>query len=144
MLNGTNIEFARLHNERVVLETIRHFEPVSRAEIARLSGLTVQTISNIVDELSERGMIESSGKRLGQRGQPARELRLKPDGAYTVGLDLNRDHITGVLVNLAGQVVQRLHHELAYPTPQEAIPLMLEMIRQLYLQRREHISVLER
>jgi predicted NBD/HSP70 family sugar kinase len=131
VLNGTNIEFARLHNERVVLEAIRHFEPVSRAEIARLSGLTVQTISNIVDELSERDMIESTGRRQGQRGQPARELRLKPDGAYTVGLDLNRDHITGVLVNLAGQVVHRLHYELTYPTPQEAIPLMLDMIRQL-------------
>ena len=51
MLIGTNIEYARLHNERVALEAIRHFEPTSRAEIARQTGLTVQTVSNIVDEL---------------------------------------------------------------------------------------------
>lgn len=131
MLIGTNLEYARLHNERVVLEAIRHFEPTSRAEIARQTGLTVQTISNIVEELLGRGMIETTGRRLGQRGQPPRELKLKPDGAYSVGLDLNRDHVTGVLVNLAGHTVERVHFELVYPTPEEAIPLMLGIIKQL-------------
>ena len=134
MLIGTNIEYTRLHNERVALEAIRHFEPTSRAEIARQTGLTVQTVSNIVDELIGRGMIETTGRRLGKRGQPPRELKLKPDGAHTVGLDLNRDHVTGVLVNLAGHTVARVHYELAYPTPQEAIPLMLGIIKQLCAQ----------
>jgi predicted NBD/HSP70 family sugar kinase len=131
MLIGTNIEYARLHNERVALEAIRHFEPTSRAEIARQTGLTIQTISNIVDELIARGMIETSGRRLGKRGQPPRELKLKPDGAHTIGLDLNRDHVTGMLVNLAGQTLARVHYELTYPTPSEAIPLMLNIIKQL-------------
>ena len=46
-LKGTNQELGRPHNRRIVLEAIRQEGPVSRSEIARRVGLTVQTVSTI-------------------------------------------------------------------------------------------------
>ncbi|HVM82832.1 MAG TPA: helix-turn-helix domain-containing protein, partial [Candidatus Binatia bacterium] len=48
---GTNLEHARSHNRRVVLEAVRLHGSLSRAEIARFTMLTSQTVSNIVEEL---------------------------------------------------------------------------------------------
>ncbi len=129
MLSGTNLEYTRSHNQRVVLQTVRLLEPVSRAEIARETKLNIQTVSNIVDELLERGVVETGNRRMsGTRGQPPKEIKLNPDGAFSIGLHLDRDHLTGVLVNLQGRTLERVHHELAYPAPQQAIPLMLEIV----------------
>ena len=51
MLKGTNQELGRPHNRRIVLETIRQHGPLSRAQIARHVGLTIQTVSTITSEL---------------------------------------------------------------------------------------------
>jgi predicted NBD/HSP70 family sugar kinase len=135
MLSGTNLEYTRSYNQRVVLEAIRLFEPVSRAEIARHTGLTIQTVSNIVGELVERGVVEASSRRFGRRGQPALEITLNPEGAFSIGLHLDRDHFTGVLVDLRGQVHQQMHHELDFPTPDEALPLLRRSVQHLIAAR---------
>src|ERR1700748_2921188 len=64
---GTNLEHARSHNRRVVLDVVRRLGPLSRAEIARETALTQQTISNIVDELELAGFLVP--------GMPTREGR---------------------------------------------------------------------
>lgn len=131
MLSGTNIEYARSYNQRVVLEAIRLFEPISKAEIARQTNLTQPTVASIVGDLVERGVIEATGKRQGQRGQPALELKINPQGAFAIGLHLDRDHLTGVLMDLKGTVHHRVHHELHLPDPDETMPLMLETVQRL-------------
>jgi predicted NBD/HSP70 family sugar kinase len=132
MLSGTNLEHTRLYNQRVVLQVVRLHHPISRADIARETGLNIQTVSNIVDDLLEHGVVRTGGRRMsGARGQPPRQIELNPHGAFTIGLDLNRDHVTGALVNLGGEVVERVHFDLAYPTPEQAIPLMLEIVQTL-------------
>jgi predicted NBD/HSP70 family sugar kinase len=129
MLSGTNFEYTRSYNQRVVLQTVRLFEPISRAEIARETKLNIQTVSNIVDELLERGVVETGARRMsGARGQPPTEIKLNPDGAFSIGLHLDRDHLTGVLVNLQGHTLERVHFEVAYPTPEQAVVLMLEIV----------------
>ena len=125
-LAGTNIETAHFHNQRVVLETVRLHGPLSRAEISAHTSLSAQTISNIVDKLLDQGTLETRGWRSGQRGQPAIELDINPRGGYAVGLHLDRDHLTGVLLDLAGTIHQVIHHEWDYPTPAEALPQLAE------------------
>ena len=55
MLRGTNQEFGRPYNRRIVLESIRLRGPTTRGDIAKRVGLTVQTVSTIVRELEEQG-----------------------------------------------------------------------------------------
>jgi predicted NBD/HSP70 family sugar kinase len=104
-LPGTNLEQTRALNRRAVFDAIRRNGPVTRAELAREIGLTVQGISNIAAELEEAGLVRQEGKRVGQRGQPAVELSVNPAGGYTIGLSLAYQRAMGVLVDLTGEVV---------------------------------------
>jgi len=131
MLTGTNLKYTKAHNYRTVLETVRIHGPLSRADIARRSALTAQTISNIVSRLLDAELIQEAEKRREGRGAPSTTLKLNPQGAHAIGLDLDRDHLTGVLVNLSGQVEQREHFRLDYPSPDEAISLMAETANSL-------------
>jgi predicted NBD/HSP70 family sugar kinase len=132
MLTGTNLVHTRQYNLRIVLEVIRQFGPLSRADVARRTELTVQTVSNLVKELVRFGLIadEAEQRREGP-GAPSRPLAIKPEAAWTIGLDLDRDHLTGVLVDLGGSVRQRIHHDIDFPAPPEALDLLSEVANAL-------------
>ena len=131
VLRGTNLEHARVHNLRTVLEMVRLAGPISRAEIARRSGLTAQTVSNLVTVLLDQRLLLESGHRQGPRGRSSTLLELAADGAYSIGLDLDRGHLTGLLVDLSGQVRARVHRELSFPNPEAALDLMVSTVDEL-------------
>ena len=74
------------------------------------------------------------------RGAPSQSLVINPDGAYSVGLDFNRDHLTGILVDLGGNVKGKIFYEIDTPSPKEAISLMSDTIRQLLGSRKTYES----
>lgn len=131
MLRGTNLEHARVHNLRTVLEMVRLNGPLSRADTARRTGLTAQTVSNLVTVLLDQGLLLETGHRQGPRGRSSTLLEVAADGAYSIGLDLDRGHLTGLLVDLAGRVRGRVHQELSFPNPETAIDLMTATVEQL-------------
>ncbi len=128
MVAGTNIEHATALNRRVVLEAVRRHAPVSRAEIARATGLSPQTISNIVAELDAAGLVRAGGRRAGRRGQPATEITLDPRGGFAAGLHLGHRRIAGVLVDLAGAVLATEERRIAAPPPEALRSTMAEMV----------------
>jgi predicted NBD/HSP70 family sugar kinase len=113
VLQGTNIEHAKALNRRVVLEAVRRSGPITRADLARLTGLTAQAVSNISAELAEAGLIREGGLRRGQRGQPATEISLDPQGGFAIGLNMGHQTLSGVLVDLAGDVIATESRPLA-------------------------------
>jgi predicted NBD/HSP70 family sugar kinase len=131
MRTGTNLTYTKEYNLRIVHEVIRVFGPISRAAIARQTELTVQTVSNLTKELLSLGLIYEAERRTGARGAPSTALALDPEGAYSVGLDFDRDHLTGVLVDLAGRVRQRIHLELDAPSPSDTLEQMVETVERL-------------
>ncbi len=133
-LYGSNISSAHAHNQRVVLETVRIYGPLSRADISNRTALSSQTVSNIAEKLIRQGTLETRGRRSGQRGQPAIELDINPSGGFAVGLHIDRDHVTGVLLDLAGNAHQMIHRDWNFPGPQEALPLAVQMVRTLTAQ----------
>lgn len=113
------------HNQRVVLDLVRTRGPISRADIVRLSGLTFPSVSRIVGELIERGLVGEKRQRRGGMGKPPTELELNPQSAFSVGLNLDRDRLSAVLVDLAGAVLAREHLPLTDPGPEAVLPLMV-------------------
>jgi predicted NBD/HSP70 family sugar kinase len=128
VLTGTNLVYTKRYNLRIVHEVIRVHGPLSRADVARHTELSVQTVSNLVKELLALHLVQEGGRKSEGRGAPSTELTINPDGAYAVGLDLDRDHLTGVLVDLAGQVRQRMHLEVETPSATEVLDLMCSMV----------------
>lgn len=106
-LRGTNQEFGRPYNRRIVLETIRVHGPVTRADIARKVGLTIQTVSTIIRELEEQGFILARREEPRGRGSPASTFAIDPAGGFAIGLHVTPRGIEAALINLAGEVIGR-------------------------------------
>jgi predicted NBD/HSP70 family sugar kinase len=116
-LSGSNLKLAGDHNQRVTLHAIRVSGPVTRASLAEKTGLTTAAIANITGRLLKDGLIRSAGRMFGARGQPATRLVVNPDSCFSVGLNVDRDHITSVLLDFAGHVRARAERELPFANP---------------------------
>lgn len=121
---GTNLEQAKSHNRRVVIEAIRTNGALSRAAIARLTALSTQTISNIVEELEREQLLRAQATLKGARGQPAVPYSINPDGGYSIGLQLDHQLAVGVITDLSGTVRARIERPVDRPTPAQAMPLL--------------------
>ena len=119
-LKGTNQEFGRPYNRRIVLETIRLHGPIARGDIARRVGLTVQTVSNIIRELEDMGFVAGSRDQPKGRGYPATSLTIDPGGGYAIGVNMTPLGLEVALINLAGQVVAREERRQHHPDPDAA------------------------
>lgn len=140
MRRGSNTKYGRDFNRLSVLELIRIHAPITRVEIADLIGLTAPAVTNIVKALIDEGLVIETGRRSNQRGQPPIELDLKADSAFTVGLHLDRDVLTGVLVNLKGEMLASVNHEIESPTPDEAISLLTDCFKKLISQEKTSVG----
>jgi predicted NBD/HSP70 family sugar kinase len=134
-LRGTNQEFGRPYNRRIVLEAIRLGGPLARGEIARRVGLTVQTVSTIVRELEEQRYILSARELPRGRGLPASTLRINPDGGYAIGVHVTPLGIDAALINLSGDVIGSVRRKAPHASPDHAFDLIAAMLPELRAQR---------
>ena len=130
-LRGTNQEFGRPYNRRIVLESIRLHGPIARGDIAKRVGLTVQTVSTIVRELEEHGYVLSMREEPRGRGLPPATLRINPEGGYAVGIHVTPLGINAALINLSGDVIESAYREAANATPDHAFDLIGAMVLEL-------------
>ena len=129
-LKGTNQEFGRPYNRRIVLEAIRLHGPIERAEIARRVGLTVQTVANIIRELEELGFVTGSRAQPKGRGSPATSLRINPRGAYAMGVSVTPLGLEAALLDLSGTIVAEERRSAANPAPEQAFADIRDLARQ--------------
>lgn len=118
-LSGTNLVRAADHNQRVTLHAIRVNGSLTRIDLANITGLTPPAIANITKRLQAEGLIEDVGRRRGGRGQPPTKLAIRADACYGVGINVDRDHVTVVIVDFLGQTVARRACELEFALPGE-------------------------
>ncbi|RWC02358.1 MAG: ROK family transcriptional regulator [Mesorhizobium sp.] len=130
-LRGTNQEFGRPYNRRIVLESIRLHGPIARGDIAKGVGLTVQTVSTIVRELEEHGYVLSMREEPRGRGLPPATLRINPEGGYAVGIHVTPLGINAALINLSGDVIESAYREAPNATPDHAFDLIGAMVLEL-------------
>ncbi|MFJ9581422.1 ROK family protein [Streptomyces sp. NPDC101191] len=102
--SGANLPALRSHNAALVLDLLRTAGEggISRLELAERTGLTPQAVSKITARLRAEGLAAEAGRRASTGGKPATVLRLVPAAAHAIGLHLDRDELTAVLLDLAG------------------------------------------
>jgi len=118
---GTSQLGLRLYNERLVLSLIRRHGALSKAELAKLTGLSAQTVSVIVRELESTGLVKAGEPQRGRVGQPMVPFTLQPDGAYAVGMKVGRKSGELMLIDLAGVVRARQRQRYDFPNPMQLI-----------------------
>ncbi len=127
-LSGTNLERAGDYNLRTVLQAVRLNRDTTRVAIAQQTGLTAPTIANITGRLIDMGLVRNAGRMQGGRGQPALRLQINPEGAFGIGLNIDRDHLTLVTLDLAGQVRSRATREIAFAMPDDVTAFVADVL----------------
>jgi len=97
----------RAINERTVLELIRRRDAISRAQIARESGLSKPTVSLVLGGLLESGLVHEVGRATGGKGPSAVLYELNPSAGFVVGIDVGRRYVRAALADITGSVVAR-------------------------------------
>lgn len=93
----------RLQNERLLLNLIWSERSISRADIARMTGLSRSTVSAIVEELLETGLVSFRGAGESRGGRPPVILGFEDDALFLVGVDLGASHVSVIVTNLRGE-----------------------------------------
>ena len=97
-----------------IVQAITTYGPVSRASVAKMTGLSKQTVSEIVSSLESDGWVETVGRTEGNVGRRAVVYEIVPDAALVASVDLGGTKVRAALCNLAGIVVS----EVSEPTDQ--------------------------
>ncbi len=131
VVRGSNQSGMRAHNERLVLSLIRRNGALPKAEIARLTGLSAQTISVIMRALEGDGLLERGNPIRGRVGQPSIPMNLAARGAFFFGLKVGRRSADLILIDFRGEILGRVHQTHTFPTPDAMVTFALESINQL-------------
>ncbi|SMX46555.1 ROK family transcriptional regulator [Actibacterium lipolyticum] len=130
-IRGSNQSGMRAYNERLVLSLIRQNGALPKAEIARISGLSAQTVSVIMRALEADGFLEKGEPIRGKVGQPSVPMNLAKGGAFFFGLKVGRRSLEMILINFLGTVIGRVHLTHPYPTPDGVVRFTNDSIGQL-------------
>ena len=125
---GSNQSGMRAYNERLVLSLIRQAGPMPKAVIARMTGLSAQTVSVIMRALETDGLLQKGAPVRGKVGQPSVPMGLNGDGAYFLGLKIGRKSTELLLIDFLGQVKARRHQSHHHPTPEDVVGFANEAI----------------
>ncbi|MDK4713074.1 ROK family transcriptional regulator [Rhizobium sp. CNPSo 4039] len=128
---GANQLGVRAHNERLVLSLVRRHGALSKADIARRSGLSAQTVSVIMRELEKDGLLSRDAPVRGRVGQPSIPMRLNPDAVLSFGIKIGRRSADLVLMDFVGGIRMQLHQIYPYPLPQDIITFVAAGIKEL-------------
>jgi predicted NBD/HSP70 family sugar kinase len=129
--SGSTSEQSRIYNERIILHLVRQHPEISRVKIAEQTGLSAQTISVITSSLLERHLLQVDGKVKGRRGQPSIKLSINKKGAYGLGINVDRDHISAALLDFSGECVLLLERMVSFPTENLAKKIAQDLIEEV-------------
>jgi predicted NBD/HSP70 family sugar kinase len=127
-------ETARQINRRIALNFIRRHQPLSRADLARRSGLQRSTVSAIIDQLIEEGWVTEGAGASAPRGRRPRSLYLNVERAGVIGVELRPETTT---VGLAG-LDARFVAQISWPTPRDPSAFVAELARTVSSLRDAH------
>ncbi|MBC2837060.1 ROK family transcriptional regulator [Paragemmobacter straminiformis] len=120
-LRGSNQSGMRAHNERLVLSLVRQQGGLSKSDIARMTGLSNQTVSVIMRSLENEGLLLRGEPVRGRIGQPSVPMSLAADGAFFLGLKIGRRSADLMLVDFLGRVRATRRQVYRYPTPSNVV-----------------------
>lgn len=130
-LRGTNQSGMRDHNERLVLSLVRQSGALAKSDIARMTGLSAQTVSVIMRELEVEGLLLRQEPVRGKIGQPSIPMALNPEGAFFIGLKIGRRSAELVLIDFLGNSRAMLQNSYGYPTPRDTIDFVKSGIAEM-------------
>jgi predicted NBD/HSP70 family sugar kinase len=128
---GSNQVRVRAYNERLVLSLVRQHPGCSKADIARLTGLSPQTVSVIMRSLESDELLVRGEPIRGRVGQPSVPMFINPEAVFSFGVKIGRRSADLVLMDFVGRIRQQKHQTYRYPHPDNLLPFICDGIAEL-------------
>jgi predicted NBD/HSP70 family sugar kinase len=116
---------------QVVLRSIYDHSPMSRADVARRTGLTRTTVSDVVDQLLGAGLVREIGLGQSTGGKAPILLEVPPDARHLIGIEVGDSRLTGAIVNLRGEIRQAIEMPLDGRDGELALERLDELVERL-------------
>lgn len=126
-----NSKYVKKLNRMTVLNIIKEHEPVSRQQLAKMTGLTPPAITQIVRELINIGFVKEVGLEKSYGGRRAVQLQFNPQAAFVIGMEVTRYEITFGIADLKNDPTDIHTIELDMSEPEKGIPLLVETIKKI-------------
>ncbi|MEH7378863.1 ROK family protein [Bacillus sp. JJ1533] len=126
-----NQQVVKKNNKALVLKLIMEREPISRADIAQVSGLNKTTVSTLVTELLEEDLIFESGPGVSSGGRRPVILHFNKDAGYAIGIDIGVNYILSILTDLKGNILAEKNQTLTRTTYATVMSNVQDMIQSL-------------
>src|SRR4030066_265414 len=124
-------QYTKEHNRNLVLKTIFEHTSISRAEISRVTSLTRTTVSDIVADFLDEGLVSEIGIGSSIGGKSPILLSLVEDSRYLIGLDLAHNQFRGAIVNLRGKIRELFTYPVKSNNGDEALAMVYEIVDRL-------------
>lgn len=141
---GTNAGSVRAHNLRSLMLTMLRKQPIARVRLARETGISPTTVTNLVAELIALGIVVESGTDLEAAtpgaGRPPRALSLQPESRYAIGVNIGVRQVHVALVDLQANIHEHMALDLATnESAEHAIERIAEVCLSILLRHTEQM-----
>jgi len=140
---GSNQVGLKQHNERLVISLIQEAGALSKAEIARITKLSAQTVTIIVNRLIEQGFLKKKDVVRGKVGQPSTPIELNPNGAISLGIKIGRRSLDMLVLTFNRAILSRLSFDYEYPDCETVFSLIEQasttLLSQLTAEQRDRV-----
>ncbi len=128
MTKKSNLQVVKKNNKNLILKLIFEHDSISRAELRRLTGLAPTTVSTLVEELIEKGLVKETGiLDTGGIGRKAVSIEINPKGRYFAGVEIDDGKVAVGIYNLRFDEV--LYYESAHTSYNEIIRFIIESLK---------------
>ncbi|MEN6300364.1 MAG: ROK family transcriptional regulator [Anaerolineaceae bacterium] len=118
--NFSDLSFIREIHLSIILRQIHNQSPLSRTQLANLTNLNKSTVSNLIDELIERGLVNETGQEESLIGRPTALLEIDPGAGGIIGVEFGVDFVAVILTDFIGTTLWRQRQEADPTEAQEA------------------------
>lgn len=126
-----NQQVVKKNNKALVLQLIMEKEPISRADIAQVSGLNKATVSSLVNELLAADLVYESGPGESSGGRRPVILHFNKVAGYSIGIDIGVNYVLCVLTDLKGNIIiekNQTVHKTSYAITIEVVKEMIQSL----------------
>src|SRR5918993_1072997 len=118
----------RAFNQQLVLRALHDRSPLSRADLARITGLTRTSVGDHIGTLMHDGLVEEVGRGQSSGGKSPILLGVAPHGRHLIGLDLGEARFSGAVVNLRGEILRSVDLPLEGRNGDAAVELVFRLV----------------
>ncbi len=129
-LRSADYTLMREMNIALILECLRRDAPLSRAELAQITGLNKATVSSLVKELLDSQFVQETGFYAGDAGRPSIQLNLNPQAGGIIGAEVGVDFLSVILTDFSAEILWRRTESTLGLPGQEAILDRVEQVLQ--------------